>query len=336
MSLESEFRLRLKKLKIGSLELENNVILAPMAGVTDKAFRLITKPFGPALMYTEMVSGKGLLYKNRKTEVLLEVLTEEKPTAAQIFGHEPDVMAAIAENALKYGAEMIDINMGCPAPKIVNNGDGSALMKTPELAGEIIKSVKKAVDCPVSVKFRTGWDESRINAVEFAKIAEDSGADALTVHGRTREQFYSGKANLDIIKQVKEAVSVPVIGNGDIHNGISAAHMLSYTGCDGIMVGRAAQGNPWIFSEIISYLRDGTIIIPPTLEERSETAIRHLKLLTEFKGEHRGVLEGRKHTAWYFKGFEGGARLRNAINQCCTLDEMLDIISMENLSQLNN
>ena len=302
-----------------------------MAGVTDKAFRLIAKPFGPALMYTEMVSGKGLLYKNKKTKDLLEVLDEERPTAAQIFGHEPDVMASIAEGALSCGSEMIDINMGCPAPKIVNNGDGSALMKTPKLAGEIIKSVKNAVPCPVTVKFRMGWDEASINAVEFAKIAEASGADAVTVHGRTRQQFYSGTANLDIIKQVKSAVSVPVIGNGDITGGKSAKHMLDYTGCDGIMIGRAAQGNPWIFAEVIHYLKTGETLPPPTLKERCETAARHLKLLVEFKGERRGTLEGRKHMAWYFKGLEGGAALRAEINKCNSPEEMLELIRYENL-----
>lgn len=213
-------------MKIGTLNLKNNIILAPMAGVTDKAFRLITKPFGPALMYTEMVSGKGLLYKNKRTEVLLEVLNFEKPTAAQIFGHEPEVMSEIAERSLEFGADMIDINMGCPAPKIVNNGDGSALMKNPELAGKIISAVRKSVNCPMSVKFRMGWDDDSINAVEFAKTAENNGADAITIHGRTRAQFYSGKANLEIIKKVKEAVKIPVIGNGDVHDGKSAKYML--------------------------------------------------------------------------------------------------------------
>ncbi len=318
-------------MKIGTLNLENNVILAPMAGVTDKAFRLITKPFGPALMYTEMVSGKGLLYKNKRTEVLLEVLDSEKPTAAQIFGHEPEVMSEIAERSLEFGADMIDINMGCPAPKIVNNGDGSALMKNPELAGKIISAVRKSVNCPMSVKFRMGWDDDSINAVEFAKTAENNGADAITIHGRTRAQFYSGKANLEIIKKVKEAVKIPVIGNGDVHDGKSAKYMLDYTGCDGIMIGRAAQGNPWLFSSVLHYLKTGDELAPPTLEERSDIAEKHLRLLVKFKGEYRGVLEGRKHMAWYFKGLCGGAKLRNLINQCDTLEQMLDLISYENL-----
>ena len=318
-------------MKIGTLNLKNNIILAPMAGVTDKAFRLITKPFGPALMYTEMVSGKGLLYKNKRTEVLLEVLSFEKPTAAQIFGHEPEVMSEIAERSLEFGADMIDINMGCPAPKIVNNGDGSALMKNPELAGKIISAVRKSVNCPMSVKFRMGWDDDSINAVEFAKTAENNGADAITIHGRTRAQFYSGKANLEIIKKVKEAVKIPVIGNGDVHDGKSAKYMLDYTGCDGIMIGRAAQGNPWLFSSVLHYLKTGDELAPPTLEERSDIAEKHLRLLVKFKGEHRGVLEGRKHMAWYFKGLCGGAKLRNLINQCDTLEQMLDLISYENL-----
>lgn len=318
-------------MKIGTLNLKNNIILAPMAGVTDKAFRLITKPFGPALMYTEMVSGKGLLYKNKRTEVLLEVLNFEKPTAAQIFGHEPEVMSEIAERSLEFGADMIDINMGCPAPKIVNNGDGSALMKNPELAGKIISAVRKSVNCPMSVKFRMGWDDDSINAVEFAKTAENNGADAITIHGRTRAQFYSGKANLEIIKKVKEAVKIPVIGNGDVHDSKSAKYMLDYTGCDGIMIGRAAQGNPWLFSSVLHYLKTGDELAPPTLEERSDIAEKHLRLLVKFKGEHRGVLEGRKHMAWYFKGLCGGAKLRNLINQCDTLEQMLDLISYENL-----
>lgn len=313
-------------MNIGSLKLKGNIILAPMAGVTDKAFRLITKPFGPALMYTEMTSGKGLLYKNKRTEELLEVCDEEKPTAAQIFGHEPEVMAAIAESALVHGSEMIDINMGCPAPKIVNNGDGSALMKNPKLAGEIIRAVRKAVDCPVTVKFRAGWDEGSINAAEFAQIAEQNGADAVTVHGRTREQFYSGCADLDIIKQVKEKIKIPVIGNGDVHDGKSAEHMLKYTGCDGIMIGRAAQGNPWVFKQINAYLKDGRVLPPPTAEERCRTAEEHLRLLVKFKGERRGIPEGRKHTAWYFKGLKGGSKLRDMINRASTLDEMLSVI----------
>lgn len=314
-------------MKIGKVELESNILLAPMAGVTDKAFRMIVKPFGPALMYTEMVSGKGLFYKSKKTADLLTADESEKPVAVQIFGHDADIMAGIANSALEYGAAVIDINMGCPAPKIVNNADGCALMKSPETAAKVISAVCRAVDVPVTVKFRAGWDDKSINAVEFAKIAEQSGASAVTVHGRTREQFYSGTADLDIIKAVKAAVKIPVIGNGDIIDGGSAAHMLEYTGCDGIMVGRAAEGNPWIFKEISAYLKDGTVLPPPDLDERREVALKHLGLLVEFKGEHRGVLEGRKHMAWYFKGVSGGAVLRTALNKAQKYDEMCGLIN---------
>lgn len=314
-------------MKIGKVELESNILLAPMAGVTDKAFRMIVKPFGPALMYTEMVSGKGLFYKSKKTADLLTADESEKPVAVQIFGHDADIMAEIANSALEYGAAVIDINMGCPAPKIVNNGDGCALMKSPETAAKVISAVCRAVDVPVTVKFRAGWDDESINAVEFAKIAEQSGASAVTVHGRTREQFYSGTADLDIIKAVKVAVKIPVIGNGDIIDGGSAALMLEYTGCDGIMVGRAAEGNPWIFKEISAYLKDGTVLPPPDLDERREVALKHLGLLVEFKGEHRGVLEGRKHMAWYFKGVSGGAVLRTALNKAQKYDEMCGLIN---------
>lgn len=314
-------------MKIGNVELESNILLAPMAGVTDKAFRMIVKPFGPALMYTEMVSGKGLFYKSKKTADLLTADESEKPVAVQIFGHDADIMAEIANSALEYGAAVIDINMGCPAPKIVNNGDGCALMKSPETAAKVISAVCRAVDVPVTVKFRAGWDDKSINAAEFAMIAEQSGASAVTVHGRTREQFYSGTADLDIIKAVKAAVKIPVIGNGDIIGGGSAAHMLEYTGCDGIMVGRAAEGNPWIFKEISAYLKDGTVIPPPDLDERREVALKHLGLLVEFKDEHRGVLEGRKHMAWYFKGVSGGAVLRTALNKAQKYDEMCGLIN---------
>ncbi len=313
-------------LKIKNLQLENNVFLAPMAGVTDKAFRMITKPFGPGLMYTEMVSGKGLFYKNKKTSDLLASEEEEKPLAIQLFGHEPEVLASIAESALEFGAELIDINMGCPAPKITGNGDGSALSRNPHLAGEIVAAVVRAVDVPVTVKIRKGWNESLVNAVEMAKIAEANGASAVTVHGRTREQFYSGTADLEIIREVKNSVGIPVIGNGDITDEESAKRMFDYTGCDGIMIGRGAQGNPWIFRRIIHFLQTGEKLDPPTLSERKEKMKEHLELLVKYKGEYRGIQEARKHMAWYIKGIKGGSALRDAIMHAQTESEMAEII----------
>lgn len=313
-------------MKIGNKVLSNNVFLAPMAGVTDKAARQIAKPFGPGLMYTEMVSGKALLYNNKKTEIMLDASEEEQPIASQLFGHEPSVLSEIAYKATEAGAKIIDINMGCPAPKIANNGDGSAIMKNPNLAGEIVKAVVSKTNVPVTVKVRKGWDEESVNAVQIALIAEDAGASAITVHGRTRQQYYSGKADLDIIKAVKEAVKIPVIGNGDITDGKSAKHMIDYTGCDGIMIGRAAQGNPWIFKEVISYLETGIIPPSPTVEERKEIILKHLNLLVLYKGEHRGIMEARKHMAWYVKGIKSGARIREEIFKASTFDEMKRII----------
>jgi len=313
-------------MKIGNITLENNLILAPMAGVTDKAFRQITKPFGPALMYTEMVSGKGLMYKNKKTEKLLEVSSVEGTVATQLFGHDPEIIADTALAAQENGAMIIDINMGCPAPKIVNNGDGSALMKSPLLAGKIIEATKKRISIPLTVKFRSGWDEDNINAVEFAKIAEESGADAITVHGRTRKQFYSGFADLDIIKAVKDAVKIPVIGNGDIKDGKTAKNMLDYTGCDAIMIGRGAQGNPWIFKEILHFLKTPECLPTPSIDEKINTMLKHLELLIQYKGERIGVLEARKHMAWYIKGIRNGPAIREMINKASSEDDMKNII----------
>ncbi|WP_458407146.1 tRNA dihydrouridine synthase DusB [Anaerotignum sp.] len=301
-------------MKIGNLELENNVFLAPMAGVTDLPFRILCKEMGCGLVYSEMVSAKGILYDNKNTTELLEIDPKERPVAVQLFGSDPEILGAMAKKIEQYPIDIIDVNMGCPAPKIVKNGEGSCLMKTPELVGKIVKSLVESQSKPVTIKFRKGFDDDHINAVEIAKIAEANGASAVAVHGRTREQYYSGKADWDIIKQVKEAVNIPVIGNGDVFTPQDAKNLLEHTGCDAIMVGRGAQGNPWIFKRILHYLETGELLPEPTAEERVEKALRHAQMLIDYKGEYIGVREMRKHMAWYMKGMPGAAELRGKLN----------------------
>ena len=313
-------------MKIGNKVLSNNVFLAPMAGVTDRAARQIAKSFGPGLMYTEMVSGKALLYNNQKTETMLEISEEEKPIGAQLFGHESEVLKKIAYKAVDEGAEIIDINMGCPAPKIVSNKDGAYVARDIKLVEKIVRAVSSEVNVPVTVKLRKGWDENEITALDAAKAAEAGGASAVTVHGRLRCQFYSGQADLNIIKAVKESVKIPVIGNGDITDEISAKRMLDYTGCDGIMIGRASEGNPWIFKRVISYLKDGRLIGEPSIEERTSVMKEHIALLIKYKGKDRGIKEARKHMAWYVKGLRSSSYLRDAFFKAQTENEMTEII----------
>ena len=313
-------------MKIGNLELENNVFLAPMAGVTDLPFRILCKEMGCGLVYSEMVSAKGILYDNKNTTELLEVDPKERPVAVQLFGSDPEILGAMAKKIEPYPIDIIDVNMGCPAPKIVKNGEGSCLMKTPELVGKIVKSLVESQSKPVTIKFRKGFDDDHINAVEIAKIAEANGASAVAVHGRTREQYYSGKADWDIIKQVKAAVNIPVIGNGDVFSPEDAKNLLDHTGCDAIMVGRGAQGNPWIFKRILHYLETGELLPEPTAEERVEKALRHSQMLVDYKGEYIGVREMRKHMAWYMKGLPGAAELRGKLNHAETMEQLEELL----------
>ena len=310
-------------MKIGNVELKNAIALAPMAGVTDLPFRLLCKEQGCGLMYTEMVSAKALLYKNRNTKPLLETRPEEEPVAVQLFGSDPEIMSEMALQLEEGPYAIIDVNMGCPVPKIVNNGEGSALMKDPKLVEQILTALVRAIDKPVTVKIRKGFDDDHVNAVEIAKIAEACGVAAVAVHGRTRAQYYSGQADWDIIAQVKDAVKIPVIGNGDVDSPEKAKAILEQTGCDGVMIGRAAEGNPWIFREVVSYLTDGTIPARPTNREKRELILRHAALQLEYKGEYTGVREMRKHLSWYTVGMPHSAHFRQTINTMEKMDELI-------------
>ena len=314
-------------MKIGSVTLENNIILAPMAGVTDLPFRLLCKEQGCGLVYSEMVSAKAVFYGNKNTIPLLLSDEAEHPVALQLFGSDPELMADMAARLEEYPFDIFDVNMGCPVPKVVNNGEGSALMKNPELAERILSTMVKAVKKPVTVKIRKGFDDTCINGVELAKRAEAAGVSAVAIHGRTRQQYYSGKADWDIIRQIKETVSIPVIGNGDIFTPQDGKRMLEETGCDGIMVGRGARGNPWLFGALKSYLEDGTLLPPPTLAERKAMILRHCRMLVEQKGECMGMREMRKHVGWYTAGCPGSAAFRreaNLVEQVDRLEELLE------------
>lgn len=313
-------------MQIGSLKLENNVFLAPMAGITDRPFRTLCHEMGSGLVYSEMVSAKGIYYNNENTKQLLDIGEEEMPAALQLFGSEPEIMGAMGKKIEGINAGIIDINMGCPVPKVVKNGEGSALMKTPELAGKIIKALVEMQKKPVTIKIRKGFDDTCINAVEMAQIAEENGASAVAVHGRTREQYYSGKADWDIIKKVKKAVSIPVIGNGDIFKPQDAADMLEYTGCDAVMIARGAQGNPWIFKRTIAYLENGILLDEPTPQEKVSMALRHARMLIDYKGEFVGVRQMRAHMAWYIKGVQGASVIRDKINHCESYEEMAELL----------
>lgn len=310
-------------MKIGTMEIEGKAVLAPMAGVTDRPFRKLCRQFGAAYCVTEMVSAKALQFKDKKTPLLMRLDQDEHPAAIQLFGSEPDVMAMAAEKAMAFSPDAIDINMGCPAPKIANNGSGSALMKDPDLCGRIVEAVSRAVDVSVTVKIRKGWDESSVNCVEVAKICEEAGAAAICVHGRTRTQMYQPPADWDCIRQVKESVKVPVIGNGDVTDAQSAALMLEKTGCDLVMVGRGALGNPWVFQQINVYLTDSCRILPgPGFHERMLVMLRHMRALCDDKGEDVGMREARKHVGWYMHGLRGAAEFRRRAGELCTFGDL--------------
>lgn len=315
------------ELQIGNVKLENDLILGPMAGVTDLPFRLLCKEQGAGLLCMEMVSAKGIMYNNKNTKFLLTIDERERPVSLQLFGSDADIISEQAKRIEELPFDILDINMGCPVPKIVNNGDGSALMKNPLLVGEIIEKTARAIQKPVTVKIRKGFDEEHINAVEMAHIAQESGAAAIAVHGRTREQYYSGKADWEIIRKVKEAVKIPVIGNGDVWTPQDAIDMRKQTGCDGVMIGRGAQGNPWIFKQILHYEQTGELLEKPSPQEVTEMILRHAKMQMEFKGEYTGMREIRKHAAWYTAGYKNSAKLRGKINETETYEELKELLS---------
>lgn len=314
-------------MRIGNFEFDNNVFLAPLAGVTDKPFRVICKEMGCGFVYTEMVSSKGLYYNSAKTHFMLDIDDREAPAGVQLFGSDPDIMGKMAGVVSSDDkVAIIDINMGCPAPKIVKNCEGSALMKNPELASRIIDSVVKNSSVPVTVKFRKGWDDNSINAVEFAKMAEESGASAVAVHGRTRAQMYEGKADWNIIKRVKEAVNISVIGNGDVFTPEAAKRMLDETGCDGVLIARGAMGNPWLFKRTVHYLKTKELLPEPAPSEKIDMALRHIDMMVEHKGEAVAVKEMRKHLAWYIKGLRNSTPVKNIINTIKSRDELVKVL----------
>ena len=314
-------------MEIRNLKLKKTACLAPMAGVADRAFREICVKFGACYTVGEMASSKGLMYSDKKTAELLEVYDAERPMAIQLFGDDPKIMAMAAKTAMEYHPDAIDINMGCPAPKIANNGSGSALMKNPKLAGEIVSAVRNATNLPLTVKFRKGWDENSVNAVEFAKIMEENGADAIAVHGRTRTQMYMPPVDIDIIKKVKESINIPVIGNGDIVDVETALNMYNETKCDLIMIGRGALGSPWLFKQIEEYLSTGKVLTNPSLKEKMEIMLEHISLAIKYKGEKIGIRESRKHCAWYLKGMRGAAEFRRQCGYINTYEDLKALVN---------
>lgn len=324
------------KLKIGNLEINENVVLAPMAGVTDITYRTICKEMGVGLVYTEMVSAKGLYYNDIKTKRLMKINEENRPVSLQIFGNDPDIMAYVVENFIneRQDIDIIDINMGCPTPKIVKNGDGCALMKNPKLAGQIINKIKKVSNKPVTAKIRAGWDAKSINAVEVAEILEFNGVDSIAVHGRTREQFYTGKADYNIIKEVKEKVKVPVIGNGDIFTPEDAVMMINDTNCDGVMVGRGILGNPWLIKNIIKAFNNDYDFYIPTTTDKINIIKKHADMLIKELDEKIAILEMRKFAAWYMKGMKDSSQARNEINKISKASDLYNIL--DNYMNINN
>ena len=309
-------------LQIGNVKIEGNLVLGPMAGVTDLPFRVLCKEAGADLIYTEMISAKGIMYGNKNTNILLEVEEAERPVALQLFGSDPKIMSEQAKKIEHRNFDIVDINMGCPVPKVVNNGEGSALMKNPKLIGEIVSAMTAILEKPVTVKIRKGFGADDCNAPEIAKVIEESGGAAVAVHGRTREQYYSGEADWNVIRQVKEAVSIPVIGNGDIFTPQDAKRMLDETGCDGVMLARGVRGNPWLFTQTKEYLATGKLLPKPSIEEVITTILRHARMQIDFKGEYLGMREMRKHVAWYMTGYPNSAKLRGKINEIENISDL--------------